>query len=121
MAYTTYEFYQSGYRGNAIPEADFARLAERASEYIDYATFGRASTYDDTADLLKKACCAVAESYQLNENGGGVVSETVGKITRNYIVGTSIAPTEDQRLYKAVSRYLSRTDLLYLGVDGIDT
>lgn len=117
MAYATYEFYQSSYRGNTIPEADFARLSERASEYIDQVTFDRAATYDDTTDLLKKACCAVAESYQLNENGGGVVGETIGKITRNYASGVSTAPTEDQRLYKAVSRYLAYTDLLYLGVE----
>lgn len=121
MAYATYEFYTSSYLGNTILEADFARLSERATEYINQVTFDRAATYDDTADLLKKACCAVAESYQLNENGGGVVSETVGKITRNYIASTSVAPTEDQRLYKAVKRYLGRTELLYLGVDGIET
>lgn len=117
MAYATYEFYTSGYYGNKIPESDFTRLSERASEYIDYITFGRASTYDDTTDLLKKACCAVAEAYQSNENGGGVVAETIGKITRNYAAGVSTAPTEEQRLYKAVNRYLGRTELLYLGVE----
>ena len=118
MAYTTYEFYTSSYQGNSIPEADFARLAERASEYIDYITFGRAIDYDDTKNLLQKACCAVAETIKINENGGGVVAETVGKITRNYAAGVSTTPTESQRLYTAVSRYLLREGLLYLGVDG---
>lgn len=121
MAYATYEFYQSSYLGNTIIEADFNRLAERATDYINQVTFDRAATYDDTSNLLKKACCAVAEAQQLNENGGGVVSESIGKITRNYASGVSAAPTEEQRLYKAVIRYLGRTELLYLGVDGIDT
>ena len=117
MAYATYEFYESSYLGNTITEADFARLSERASEYIDYITFGRAVTYDDTDNLLKKACCAVAESILINDNGGGVIAETVGKITRNYAAGVSTTPTESQRLYTAVSRYLVRTGLLYLGVE----
>lgn len=116
MAYATYEFYTSGYFGNKIPESDFTRLSERASEYIDYITSGRASEYNDTTDLLKKACCAVAEACQLNEKGGGIVSETTGKTTRNYAAGVSTAPTEEQRLYKAANRYLGRTELLYLGV-----
>lgn len=117
MAYATYEFYRDSYRGNTIPQADFTRLSERASEYIDMITFGRAIEYEDTKDLLKKACCAVAEAYQLNEQGGGVVAETVGKITRNYAAGISNTPTDSQRLYTAVSRYLLREGLLYLGVD----
>ena len=118
MAYATYEYYASGYRGNAIPETDFERLAERATEYIDYVTFGRSQAYEDAKDLLKKACCAVADAYFLIDHGGGVVSETVGKISRNYAAGVSTAPTEEQRLYTAVSRYLLYEGLLYLGVDG---
>lgn len=118
MAYASYDYYTQDFFGQAITSTDeFNLLAERASEYIDYVTFGRAANYVSTNDALKKACCAVAEAYQLNEQGGGVVAETVGKITRNYAAGVSTAPTEEQRLYRAVSRYLSRTGLLYLGVN----
>ncbi|WP_312072021.1 hypothetical protein [Anaerotignum propionicum] len=117
MAYATYDYYTSGYLGKSIPEADFERLSERASEYIDHVTFGRAQDYDDTTELLKKACCAVAEAYQLNEQGGSVVAETVGKFTRNYAAGVSTMPTESQRLYTAINRYLGRTGRLYLGVE----
>ena len=115
MAYATYDYYTSGYQGKSIPEADFERLAERASEYIDYVTFGRAVNYGNANTALKKACCAIAETYQLNEQGGGIVAETVGKITRNYAAGVSTTPTESQRLYRAASRYLSHTGLLYMG------
>lgn len=98
-----------------VTEADFERLSEMASEYINYVTFGRAVNFGNANTVLKKACCAVAEVYQLNEQGGGVVAETVGKITRNYAVGVSTTPTESQRLYRAASRYLSHTGLLYMG------
>jgi hypothetical protein len=118
MAYASYDYYTQDFFGKAITSTDeFSRLAERASEYIDFVTFGRAAVYTATNDLLKKACCAVAEAMKINEEGGGVVAETVGKITRNYAAGVSTAPTEEQRLYRAVSRYLSRTGLLYLGVN----
>lgn len=117
MAYADYAFYIDCYRGSSIPETDFPRLAERATEYIDFATLGRAMDYLDAEQLVKKACCAVAEAYQTNEQGGGVVSETVGKITRNYAAGVSTTPTEEQRLYRAVRRYLLHAGLLYRGVD----
>ena len=45
MIYADYEFYKTEYFGVAISEADFPRLARRASSYIDYITMGRASGY----------------------------------------------------------------------------
>ncbi|MFV0315182.1 MAG: hypothetical protein ACK5I7_08785 [Anaerotignum sp.] len=116
MAYATYKFYVESFGGDAIPEADFNRFSKRASEYIDMVTFGRAATYADEMDLLKKACCAVAEAYKLNEEGGGVVAESVGKITRNYAASVSNTPTEQERLSIAVCCYLLPTGLLFLGV-----
>ncbi|WP_313525242.1 hypothetical protein [Anaerotignum sp.] len=116
MAYATYEFYKDSYGGDAIPQADFSRLAKRASEYIDMVTLGRAVRYLDEHDDLKKACCAVAEAYKINEEGGGVVAESVGKITRNYAASVTNTPTEGERLAIAVFTHLLPTGLLYLGV-----
>lgn len=116
MAYATYEFYQDSYGGDAIPLADFQRFSKRASEYIDMATFGRAVTYNDEENFLKKACCAVAEAIKTNEEGGGIVAESVGKISRNYAAGVTNTPTEEERLSTAICRYLTNTGLLYLGV-----
>lgn len=116
MAYATYEFYKDSYGGNSILLADFQRLSKRASDYIDMVTLGRADVYVDEKDLLKMACCAVAEAYKMNEEGGGVVAESVGKITRNYAAGVTNTPTEEERLSIAVCRYLLHTGLLYLGV-----
>lgn len=116
MAYATYEFYQDSFGGNAILQADFDRFSKRASEYLDFVTYGRATAYPDDEDLVKKACCAVAEAIKINEEGGGVVAESVGKITRNYAAGVTNTPTEEERLSIAVCRYLLQTGLLYLGV-----
>lgn len=41
MAYCDYDFYTSKYYGNVIKEADFARLAEKASDKLDMITFDR--------------------------------------------------------------------------------
>ena len=116
MAYATYEFYMNSYGGNAIPLADFDCFSKRASEYIDMVTLGRAADYLDKNDMVKKACCAVAEAYKINEEGGGVVAESVGKISRNYATGVTNTPSGEERLSTAVCRYLLQTGLLYLGV-----
>lgn len=118
MAYATYEDYTGIYKGNKIPQADFNRLAECASDVIDNATFGRASTYDDPSNLIKKACCAVADTLLKYENGGGVASETVGRLTVNYVAGVSTAKTEEQAIAVVIRRYLAYTGLLYAGVCG---
>lgn len=65
MAYTDYEFYATKYYGNVVPEADFPRLAERASDFLDAITFDRLvdGLPDDERAKTKvqKAVCAVAD------------------------------------------------------------
>lgn len=41
MAYADYEFYTTSFFGSVVPEADFPRLAERASDFVDEITFDR--------------------------------------------------------------------------------
>lgn len=116
MTYTNFTYYKESYFG-VMNEEDFERLSRRATEYIQGVTFGMSDGYNDKNDLLKKAVCAVADAMLLNEKGGGVVSETVGKITRNYAAGVSNSVTENQRIYEAATRYLLREGLFYLGVE----
>lgn len=70
MAYADYDFYTTSYFGSVVPEADFDRLAARASDFIDTLTF------DNLVDGLpadkrsqkriKKAVCSLAElMYQI--------------------------------------------------------
>lgn len=70
MAYTDYEFYTTSYFGSVVPETDFPRLAERASDFIDTMTFDRLvdrlPTNERSQKRIKKAACSLAElMYQV--------------------------------------------------------
>ena len=70
MAYTDYEFYSTSYFGSVVPETDFPRLAERASDFVDTMTFDRLvdglPTNERSQKRIKKAVCSLAELlYQL--------------------------------------------------------
>lgn len=70
MAYADYEFYTTSYFGSVVPEADFPRLAERASDFVDAMTFDRLvdglPTNERSQKRIKKAVCSLAElMYQI--------------------------------------------------------
>ena len=70
MAYADYEFYTTSYFGTVVPETDFPRLAERASDFIDLMTFDRLvdglPTNERSQKRIKKAVCSLSELlYQL--------------------------------------------------------
>lgn len=132
MIYADFEYYKTQYIGNLIAEADFPRLAKRASEFLDYYTLGRAEKHADL-ESVKLACCAVAEQQQLIDTarqmigrqmeaslseGAEVQSESVGSWSRTYrSAGESAAALgavtgERRALAEAASRYLARTGLI---------
>nr|DAM79215.1 MAG TPA: Head Tail Connector Protein [Caudoviricetes sp.] len=67
MAYADYDFYTKSFFGNVVPESDFIRFAERASDFLDTLTFDRLTdglpTPEKYQKRIKKAVCAVAEIY----------------------------------------------------------
>lgn len=70
MAYADYEFYTTSYFGSVVSEADFSRLAERASDFVDTMTFDRLvdglPTNERSQKRIKKAVCSLAElMYQI--------------------------------------------------------
>ncbi len=70
MAYVDYEFYITSYFGSVVPETDFPRLAERASEFVDTMTFDRLvdglPVNERSQKRIKKAVCSLAElMYQI--------------------------------------------------------
>lgn len=70
MAYADYEFYTTSYFGSVVPETDFPRLAEKASDFIDTMTFDRLvgglPTNERSQKRIKKAVCSLAElMYQI--------------------------------------------------------
>lgn len=70
MAYADYDFYTTSYFGSVVPETDFPRLAERASDFVDTMTFGRLvdglPKNERSQKRIKKAVCSLAElMYQI--------------------------------------------------------
>lgn len=70
MAYADYEFYTTSYFGSVVPETDFPRLAERASDFVDTMTFDRLvdglPTNERSQKRIKKVVCSLAElMYQI--------------------------------------------------------
>lgn len=128
MEYADYTFYTSSFLGSAISEADFPRLALRASQFLDYYTMGKAKNFPELENL-KMACCAVAEKCQVVEKaeksasesmneGGNLKSESVGSYSVSYqTAGEKISAAESARNgIAAVARmYLGGTGLLYRG------
>lgn len=117
MMTVDYQFYKETFHGQ-MNESDFARLSVYASAYIDELTMGRVSDQlsENTMQRVKMAFCAVADAYHLNEQGGGVASETNDGISVTYVAGTGAAKSEDRRLYEAAVLFLAPTGLLYRGV-----
>ena len=70
MAYADYEFYTTSYFGSVVPESDFPRLVERASDFVNTMTFDRLvdglPTNERSQKRIKKAVCSLAElMYQI--------------------------------------------------------
>jgi len=70
MAYADYEFYTTSYFGSVVPETDFPRLAEKASDFVDLMTSDRLAnglpTDERSQKRIKKAVCSLAEKmYQI--------------------------------------------------------
>lgn len=115
MISVDYEFYVQTFKGK-MDEADFERLNVKASAYLDRVTFGRIndSLPEDVQQKVRLALCEVADTFLLNEQGGGIASETNDGISVTYVSGSK-ALTDAQRLNSAVSLYLGGTGLLYRG------
>lgn len=120
MAYTTYEFYANCFMGDSVPVDDFPRLAERASDYIDYITMGRATC--NSVDV-QKACCAIAEQLYVVDRAktasltesGELASQTVGAWSKTYRSGAESAKAYEDQVFNIAQRYLLKTGLLYRG------
>lgn len=86
MAYADYQFYTTTYYGDTVPESDFPKYAERASDRIDAITFDRLidglPENERAQTKIKKAVCAVTDAlYQIDRIKKSSM-ETVGTVTR---------------------------------------
>lgn len=135
MVYADEPYYYNTYMG-AVPETEFARLAVRASSYLDYITQNRAKDNTDL-DALKMCCCALIDKYQVIEMAqkaaeigiekaaaadGEAKSEAVGSWSRTLATGgesaaaaLSAADGTRKLLASVCNEYLAHTGLLYRG------
>lgn len=101
MAYADYEFYTT-YFGSVVPETDFPRLAERASEFVDTMTFDRLvdglPTNERSQKRIKKAVCSLtelmyqielAEKNAINQASSNVTDTNVGNISTGIVTSVS--------------------------------
>jgi len=124
--YADFDFYSGTYLGSAIAEADFPRLALRASMFIDRLTFQRAAAVvEDDTDLklinaVQMATCAVAEEIQKNEQReagetGVIASEKQGQYAVTYVELDDARLSADARIRKATRLYFAHTPLMFAG------
>lgn len=102
MAYADYEFYTTSYFGSVVPETDFPRLAERASDFVNTMTFDRLvdglPTNERSQKRIKKAVCSLAElMYQIelaeknaiNQASANVTDINAGNISTGIVTSVS--------------------------------
>ena len=102
MAYTDYEFYKTSYFGSVVPETDFPRLAERASDFVDTMTFDRLvdglPTNERAQKRIKKAVCSLtelmyqielAEKNAINQASAGAADTNVGHKSTGVVTSVS--------------------------------
>ena len=110
MAYADYEFYTTSYFGSAVPETDFPRLAERASEFVDTMTFDRLvdrlPTNERSQKRVKKAVCSLAElMYQIELAEKNAINQASSSVTDTNTGGkstgivTSVSPGSESISY----------------------
>ena len=125
MAYVTQDYYLKDFHGEAVQEADFPSLEERAAEIIEELCMYRIkesnmeSYSPDIQERIKKAICAQIE--YLDANGGsemdnGVDIQSAGLGNFNYTKVSGTAGNQGQSIYSPrARRILAPTGLLYRG------
>ncbi len=100
--YADYSFYKNIYKGSKLAEGEFERLCTRASDLLDYLTAGEVKAMAG-ADGVKKAACALAELWQRDEDGGQILSESVGSWSQTFArhSGAAADIMEAARMYLA--------------------
>lgn len=141
MSFCNFEFYKNEYLGNQIAEADFPRLAMRASEKLNTITYGRLhvvgehikfiegciDTFLDewTEEKIRKCTCAIAEKLNdveiaknaMRQAGGvGVKSISSGSESISFDdVAVNSEKNLNSEIYDIGKEYLTSTGLLYAG------
>lgn len=113
MALCNYSFYLNNFGGGKVPQDKFKGISERATAEIY-------SQVNDKCDCFeaKMCCCELSDLIYDNSNKtSGVSSESVGGWSISYG-----SPSEQEEIYKQnvtkiIDKWLSKTGLLYCGVN----
>ena len=138
LAYADFPYYQDFFKGTLISDEEtFRTFSERASEFIDTATFDRladAELLNRHKTKIQKCVCALAEQF-FRRNiafSGGVpdsenmpkTSESIGEYSVSmanpfdYVQEISMTDEDFRKSLKStVLRYLGNTGLLFRGVE----
>lgn len=107
-----YDFYANEYRGNAIPEHEYAFFATRAEEQLE--RYKRIYTVEAPSTKAENlAACAIADvlyAIASAQNGAGAVSSaSIGSVSVSYSASASMdlsRKSQARELYEAACRYL---------------
>ena len=133
-AFTTFAFYTSTYYGDSVVESLFPKYLEKATDKLNYLTFGNIT--DDTlatyAAQVSKATCALIDvlfkidqaiSNAVSTDGSNIKSMSSGNRSvtfgDNSTVYDKAMASKDAQLSlmnDSISEYLSDTGLMYAGV-----
>lgn len=120
MAYADFDYYKNSFKGSIITDSTtFNSMSEKATDYINSATFGRINSVTDT---VKRCCCALAETilYKSDLDSGKIVeSEKNGSYSVTYAKNTNTNTSTDSAYQKKLKniclQYLGNTGLMYRG------
>lgn len=132
-----YSYYTETFGGSLIPAESWNRAAGDASDWICAATFGRldSGTPEAYAEKVRRCCCEIAELIYQNviqpvSSDSGMTGTPASVHSGNYSVtfrstgetAASMLHGEtaglQDMLMQTARKHLSRTGLLYKGVDG---
>ena len=125
MEYADHKYYLETYKGTAIPESAFQKAIRKASQYIDYFTFGRITEESaGSYQTLPDCACDMAEIiYSMQGNSGSgreKKSENNDGYSVTYVTestdGTLVEDRMRSKLYAVAKVYLMNTGLLSLEV-----
>lgn len=107
----SYEYYQSVYGGNSVPQEEFSALARDAQAQLDrYKRIYQVTAPQDDSEQM--ALCAMIDAlyyFDLAQNGGFASSVSVGSVSssRAQSAQPDISPkAQSQELYRCAALYL---------------
>ena len=121
MAYADYEFYAGSYSGS-MSEIDFVKYSDKAQNYIDIVTRGRAKTAPDAMKIrLALAFCSVIDTFKAEDDhtaetkSGLIKSESIGDMSVTYGTAEGLKKAYEANRKIICNDYLTMPVNLMLG------